>query len=560
MRTLDARLLADARELEALAVSEARGRVALTNLRVSRRHRRGARRFFVTASCGRDDAPFDVTLACVARRADEDAPSADAPPRMDPEAHAAAYDRAHLGAVVARAWGVLDPRAAGRVVVASSRDEDATARGRARRCRACGGAACAGAAGDAPCPNAAPLLRCEGIAFRDEPRSPVPRAAAEEDADAPPPPPPWLVFDMAYDTRMTAAEHGALSRQVSMCVAANRRAMRPFQLAVVTSDPRDDVVGGVDGDDPKEKNPNPLRLWPDLPPPARGRNAWRFLPWREWGVSVRGGPGAFARLLDSPSVKRAMYLTADASECLEDVRAGDALVVGGVVDHAEKPEEALRRFDALVAFDAREEEEGSYSPRVGIAPGEEGGTTTIITGTTTSAEAHRAVAGSNPRGGGGGGAAGDASAFARLRAARLPLGGHVRLAKNAHLTCLAVAQLLAVFAEVKEERARRGADERGDGGGGDGGGTRGSGGGSSGARDGDDDDDDDDDGGRKEGGEYAAAWGEAIARCPAFRCAPLAKYVTFLPPHDHLNRKLEKGGGARDRPQGVTDTRALASA
>ena len=362
---------------------------------------------------------------------------------------------------------------------------------------------------------------------------------------------------MAYDTRMTAAEHGALSRQVSMCVAANRRAMRPFQLAVVTSDPRDDVVGGVDDDDPKEKNPNPLRLWPDLPPTARGRNAWRFLPWREWGVSVRGGPGAFARLLDSPSVKRAMYLTADASECLEDVRAGDALVVGGVVDHAEKPEEALRRFDALVAFDAREEEEGSYSPRVGIAPGEEGGTTTIITGTTTSAEEHRAVAGSNPRGGGG--AAGDAGVRAPPRGSASARRARASGEKRAPHVPRRRAAPRGV-AEVKEERARRGADGQGDGGGGDGGGTRGSGGGSSGARDGDDDGDDDHDGGRKEGGEYAAAWGDAIARCPAFRCAPLAKYVTFLPPHDHLNRKLEKGGGARDRPEGVTDTRALASA
>ena len=65
------------------------------------------------------------------------------------------------------------------------------------------------------------------------------------------------------------------------------------------------------------------------------------------------------------------------------------------------------------------------------------------------------MAGSNPRGGGG--AAGDASAFARLRAARLPLGGHVRLAKNAHLTCLAVAQLDCLECACRGPRRHRGA-------------------------------------------------------------------------------------------------------
>jgi hypothetical protein len=59
----------------------------------------------------------------------------------------------------------------------------------------------------------------------------------------------------------------------------------------------------------------------------------------------------------------------------------------------------------------------------------------------------------------------------------------------------------------------------------------------------------------KEGGEMAGVWGEAIARCPAFRCAPLRKYVRWLPPYEHLN-----GRGAEARPHGVTDVRALTSA
>jgi hypothetical protein len=49
-------------------------------------------------------------------------------------------------------------------------------------------------------------------------------------------------------------------------------------------------------------------------------------------------------------------------------------------------------------------------------------------------------------------------------------------------------------------------------------------------------------------------WNAAIASCPAFRCAPLHKYVVWLPPHDALND--ERRGGARARPSGVTDVLA----
>ena len=30
-------------------------------------------------------------------------------------------------------------------------------------------------------------------------------------------------------------------------------------------------------------------------------------------------------------------------------------------------------------------------------------------------------------------------------------------------------------------------------------------------------------------------WTEAIAGCPALRCAPLRKYIRWLPPFTHLN-------------------------
>ena len=56
----------------------------------------------------------------------------------------------------------------------------------------------------------------------------------------------------------------------------------------------------------------------------------------------------------------------------------------------------------------------------------------------------------------------------------------------------------------------------------------------------------------KEGGANASVWGETLARCPAFRCAPLRKYVRWAPPYEALN---EKEGEVK--PSRVTDVDAL---
>lgn len=182
-----------------------------------------------------------------------------------------------------------------------------------------------------------------------------------------------------------------------------------------------------------------------------------------------------------------MYLSADADEVLETIEPGDVFVLGGVVDHAPKPDAARRRFESLrETFSSRRDE-----------------------------------------------------AFVAFATARLPLAGHVSLAKNAHLPCLAVAQTLMVFREVdryrsgppeKREKAETETETK----------TR-----ATSAR-------------KvfswpaKEGGSNASAWGETLARCPAFRCAPLRKYVRWAPPYEALN---EKEGEVK--PSRVTDVRAL---
>ena len=45
-------------------------------------------------------------------------------------------------------------------------------------------------------------------------------------------------------------------------------------------------------------------------------------------------------------------------------------------------------------------------------------------------------------------------------------------------------------------------------------------------------------------------WGLAVSRCPALRCAPLRKYVRWLPPYEHLN--------GSERPKHFNDMTAVA--
>ena len=218
-----------------------------------------------------------------------------------------------------------------------------------------------------------------------------------------------------------------------------------------------------------------------------GRNAWRRLPWARWGATC-GGPRTWRRF----DPNRVIYLSADAADTLDEIADGDVLVLGGLVDHREKPGMALDR-----ALD-------------------------------------------------------DVCAPIRWRTARLPLGGHVRLLKNAHLPCLAVCQLLLLARELAGDAVALNdglaAAERG------GGGREGRDGRRK-TRSGGDERDVHEKDGEMEGGSMRGVWNVAISSCPAFRCAPLHKYVVWLPPHDALNG--ERRGGARNRPSGVTDVRAL---
>ena len=477
---LDVREYADADALVAAAATAASssrdGTVTLTNLRVTHRKRRGQRQFWVTAAPPAGGLEVHVSF----RRADLDdgRREEDATMLWETDAHAAAFEAATPGAIIARASGTLEaPR---RQIL-----EDGHVEG-TRRCMWCGAASCAGSSPGRRCPAAAPVLRCGRIEWaRTSPNG------DDDSGDA------WLVFDMAFDRDMNAAEHGALSRQVSMCVAANRRARRPFRIAAISPNEADDDLSNAaapsSSSSIESDSPSFVVSRDDAAEPAMGRNAWRRLPWARWGAAC-GGPRTWRRF----DPNRVIYLSADAADTLDEIADGDVLVLGGLVDHREKPGMALDR-----ALD-------------------------------------------------------DVNAPIRWRTARLPLGGHVRLLKNAHLPCLAVCQLLLLARELAGDAVAlndglatqlAAAAERG------GGGREGQDGRRKTKSGGDECDVKDEKDGEMEGGSMRGAWNLAIASCPAFRCAPLHKYVVWLPPHDALNG--ERRGGARNRPSGVTDVRAL---
>ena len=475
---LDVREYADADALVAAAATAASssrdGTVTLTNLRVTHRKRRGKRQFWVTAAPPAGGLEVHMSF----RRADLDdgRREEDAAMLWETDAHAAAFEAATPGAIIARASGTLEaPR---RQIL-----EDGHVEG-TRRCMWCGAASCAGSSPGRRCPAAAPVLRCGRVEWaRTSPNGDDDSGAADADA--------WLVFDMAFDRDMNAAEHGALSRQVSMCVAANRRARRPFRIAAISPNEADDDLAAVapssSSSSIESDSPSFVVSRDDPADPAMGRNAWRRLPWARWGATC-GGPRTWRRF----DPDRVIYLSADAADTLDEIADGDVLVIGGLVDHREKPGMALDR-----ALD-------------------------------------------------------DVNAPIRWRTARLPLGGHVRLLKNAHLPCLAVCQLLLLARELAGDAVALNdglaAAERG------GGGREGRDGRRKTKSGGEECDVHEKDG-EMEGGSMRGVWNLAISSCPAFRCAPLHKYVVWLPPHDALNG--ERRGGARNRPSGVTDVRAL---
>lgn len=130
-----------------------------------------------------------------------------------------------------------------------------------------------------------------------------------------------LVFDLNYNDQMTNAEASSLCRQLTWSYAANRRALRPFNL----------IMGGVG-----------LDSTVSVGTPALYRVLQRS-NWDKWtGVRRISSqtPWSFCH------VSRAIYLTADSQNELETMEDDCAYVIGGLVDHTDKPGVSYERAEA----------------------------------------------------------------------------------------------------------------------------------------------------------------------------------------------------------------------
>ena len=117
-------------------------------------------------------------------------------------------------------------------------------------------------------------------------------------------PTPTVAFDLSFGAMMNAAEAGALANQLAQCYGANRKAARPFRLALLgclrRRAPRRSVV----------------RL-------GRSRPGIGITG---WCARVAAPAAAFA------ADARIVYLTSDADEVLDELRADTVYVVGELVD------------------------------------------------------------------------------------------------------------------------------------------------------------------------------------------------------------------------------------
>ena len=200
----------------------------------------------MTAAAGAPGATFDVQLSCMVKRG-EGWDDTDDAARLDLEAHAAAYESS-TRAPSSRARGEYFERRS-RTIPGTERGrsgDDNPWEGTTRRCHALRTDVVRGRRRGRARPTAAPVLRLRGRRVHRRDHDDAPSATPSSAPSATRSDGCWLVFDMAYDHHMTAAEHGGLSRQISMCVAANKRARFPFYVAAVTDDPRDyRDAGGV---------------------------------------------------------------------------------------------------------------------------------------------------------------------------------------------------------------------------------------------------------------------------------------------------------------------------
>jgi len=134
-----------------------------------------------------------------------------------------------------------------------------------------------------------------------------------------------ILFDLSYEADMDVKEAKSLSRQLTMSVAANNRAALPFHVQ----------FGGKEVLNPTATSPLLVSL---------GKQNWREWP----GCEVMQGDW-----VDETNPANVVYLCSDSPNILTTIEDDDTFVIGGLVDHTDKPGFAFNRATSLNVRTAR---------------------------------------------------------------------------------------------------------------------------------------------------------------------------------------------------------------
>lgn len=148
------------------------------------------------------------------------------------------------------------------------------------------------------------------------------------------PPVPCIAFDMSYFGCMNDLEVKALARQLQLCYTAVRRQVRPFNLLMCGLPPS-----------------APVRAAPAEPASAHNAaltgapllsSELAKMAWAQWAVLTPTEQAPWEVFPPGDLV----YLSSEAADELQDVQSGKTYIIGGLVDHKEKPSVSLARAQA----------------------------------------------------------------------------------------------------------------------------------------------------------------------------------------------------------------------
>jgi hypothetical protein len=173
----------------------------------------------------------------------------------------------------------------------------------------------------------APVIRCDSL----EILLPAGSRDFERALSLAPPQLPWLAFDLRYFGAMNARETQALGRQLLFCYSSARHQRRPLNLLLSGL-----LAGGAPDEQTHGSGGRELASMLD----AYGRQRWAMAstertPWDVFGA------------------ERCVYLAAESDEDLDELRADRVYIIGGLVDHTDKPRTAYERARALGLATAR---------------------------------------------------------------------------------------------------------------------------------------------------------------------------------------------------------------